>query len=148
MKPPKAPARLPAAEIAARVIHNFVVKHRQPRYLGLVARHYSGGSHGFGELDHFIRNLDLRYCHQIPSGLQHTDSIFQQLQALTSANDCFIMHARAELDGQWMNLRQALELVVGSGDGAFLVLDNGEIMYHESETPKERYIGGRRPRTT
>lgn len=44
-----------------------------------------------------------------------------------------------------MRLRQALELVVGGGDGAFLVLNNGEIIYHESETIKQRYIGVRRP---
>lgn len=35
MKPPQNPPRLPEAEIAARVIRNFVVKHRQERYLAL-----------------------------------------------------------------------------------------------------------------
>lgn len=121
-----------------------MVKHRQERYLALIAKPNHKNRCAPGELDHFVRNLDLRYCRQIPSGLQHTENIFQQLQTLTPATECFFIHARGEYDGQWMDLRQALELVVGGGDGAFLVLNNGEIIYHESETMKHRYIGVRR----
>jgi hypothetical protein len=42
-----------------------------------------------------------------------------------------------------MNLREALNKVLGQNLGAFIIIDNGAIIYHESETVKERYIGVR-----
>ena len=38
MKPIKKVARLPEAEIVARIIRNFVVKHRKDRYLAMIAK--------------------------------------------------------------------------------------------------------------
>jgi hypothetical protein len=137
-------ARLPESAIVARLIHNFVVKHRQARYLALTEKPNPHGGYGFGELAHFTRNLDLRYCKQLPAGSQYDGYVLQEIAALTSSTECYIMHESAALDGQWMELEEALMKVLGQNMGAFLVVDNGDIMYYESETVKQRYIGVRR----
>jgi hypothetical protein len=71
MKPVSKVPRLSESEIVARVIRNFVVKHRKDRYLAVTEKPNKWGSYGFGELAHFTQNLDLRFCKKIPSGSQY-----------------------------------------------------------------------------
>lgn len=143
MKPDKTVARLPESEIVARVIRNFVVKHRKDRYLAMTAKPNKSGGYGFGELAHFIDNLDLRFCKKIPSGSQYVGYVLAKIKSLTQTTECYIMHENREFDGQWMNLADALNKILGQNLGAFIIVDNGDIIYHESETIKERYIGVR-----
>ncbi|MGI4875666.1 MAG: hypothetical protein ACRYFX_31300 [Janthinobacterium lividum] len=140
MKPAKSPKRLPEAEIAARVINNFVVKHRKARFLTMVAKPNNSGGYGFGELAHFTSNLDLRFCHKIPSGSQYDAYVLKEIQSLTSSTECYIMHESPELDGQWLNLADTLSKILGRNLGAFVIIDNGDIIYYESENIKERYL--------
>ncbi|WP_157547612.1 hypothetical protein [Hymenobacter sp. DG25A] len=135
--------RLPESEIVERVIRNFVVKHRQARYLAKTKKPNSNGSYGFGELAHFIDNLDLRYCKKIPAGSQSTDYVLENIGALTTSKECYIIHESAHLDGRWMPIKETLTEILGRNLGAFIVVDNGDIIYHESEDTKERYIGVR-----
>jgi hypothetical protein len=144
MKPTKNPPRLPEAEIVARVIRNFVMKHRRQRYLAITTAPNPGGGYGFGELAHFVGNLDLRFCKQIPGGEQYTDAVLAKIRTLTQTTECYIMHESPELDGQWMDLKEALHKILGQNLGAFIIVDNGNIIYHESETIKHRYLGVRR----
>jgi hypothetical protein len=136
-------ARLPESEIVARVIRNFVVKHRRERYLAMTEKPNEWGSYGFGELAHFTHNLDPRFCKKIPSGSQFVEYVLNEISSLTLTTECYIMHENKELDGKWMNLREAFNKVLGQNLGAFIIIDNGAIIYHESETVKERYIGVR-----
>nr|GFD56790.1 hypothetical protein [Tanacetum cinerariifolium] len=48
------------------------------------------------------------------------------------------MHESKGLDGKWMDLEEALNKILGQNLGAFIIIDNGAIIYHESETIKER----------
>jgi hypothetical protein len=138
------PKRLPEAEIVARVIKNFIVKNRRARYLAITQKPNSNGGYGFGELAHFTSELDLRYCKQIPTGYQYVDHVLKEIRALTKSTECYIMHESSELDGKWMNTEDAIRKILGSNLGAFVIIDNGDIIYHESENIKERYIGVRR----
>ena len=144
MHPAKKPERLPESEIVARVINNFVVKHRKARYLTMVAKPNANGGYGFGELAHFIPNLDLRFCHQIPSGSQYVEHVLNEIKSITRSTECYIMHESHKLDGQWMDIEDALRKILGQNLGAFIIIDNGAIIYHESENIRERYIGVRR----
>jgi len=144
MKQLKSPKRLPEAEIVTRVISNFVVKHRKARYLAMTAKPNANGGYGFGELAHFTDNLDLRFCHKIPSGSQHVDHVLKEIALLTASTECYIMHESRKLDGQWMNIEEALRMILGHNLGAFIIIDNGDIIYHESENMKERFLGVRR----
>jgi hypothetical protein len=143
MKPTNKIARLPESEIVARVIKNFVVKHRKDKYLAMTEKPNKSGGYGFGELAHFTDNLDLRFCRKIPAGSQYVDYVLNEIKLLTPTTECYIMHESQELDGKWMNLREALNKILGQNLGAFIIVDNGAIIYHESETIKERYIGVR-----
>ena len=143
MQPISKVARLPESEIVARVIKNFVVKHRKDRYLAITKKPNKWGGYGFGELAHFTHNLDPRFCKRIPSGSQFVEYVLTEIGSLTPTTECYIMHQNRELDGKWMNLREALNRILGHNLGAFIIVDNGTIIYHESETMKERYIGVR-----
>ncbi|UOQ51266.1 hypothetical protein [Hymenobacter cellulosivorans] len=105
------------------------------------------GGYGFGELAHFTRNLDLQFCYKIPSLSYQAeiDYILQEIRRHTKSEDCYILHESKKLDGQWMQLEEAVQAIAGQNEGAFIILDNGQVMYHESETVKERYIGARKP---
>jgi hypothetical protein len=105
MKPTKNSPRLPESEIVARVIKNFVVKHRRQRYLTMLAKPNANGGYGFGELAHFVDNLDLRFCKQIPGKEQYVDTVLKQIKSLTETTECYIMHESQELDGRWMDLK-------------------------------------------
>ena len=144
MKATKSPHRLPEAEIVARVINNFVVKHRKARYLALTAKPNATGGYGFGELAHFTANLDLRFCHQIPNGSQYVSYVLKEISLLTSNTECYIMHESRELDGQWLHIEEALGKILGQNLGAFIIIDNGDIIYHESENMNARFLGVRR----
>jgi hypothetical protein len=144
MKPAKNLKRLPESQIVARVINNFVVKHRKARYLAMAAKPNAYGGYGFGELAHFTSNLDLRFCHKIPSSSQYAEYVLKEIKLLTSSTECYIMHESSKLDGQWMDIEDALSKILGQNLGAFIILDNGDIIYHESENIKERYMGVRR----
>jgi hypothetical protein len=143
MKPVSKVPRLPESEIVARVIKNFVVKHRKDRYLSMTEKPAKSGGYGFGELAHFTHNLDLRFCKKIPSGSQNVSFVLAEINSLTTTTECYIMHESNELDGQWMDLEEALNKVLGRNLGAFIIVDNGAVIYHESENIKERYIGVR-----
>lgn len=101
------------------------------------------GGYGFGELAHFTDNLDLRFCKKLPSDSQYASAVLAQIRSLTATTECYIMHESKKLDGQWMDLEEALEKILGHNLGAFIIVDNGAIVYHESETIKERYLGVR-----
>jgi hypothetical protein len=101
------------------------------------------GGYGSGELAHFTHNLDLRFCKQIPSDLQYVSYVLAEINSLTVTTECYIMHESKELDSEWINLEEALNKILGSNLGAFIIVNNGAIIYHESENMKERYIGVR-----
>jgi hypothetical protein len=136
-------ARLPESEIVVQVIRNFVVKHRRDRYCALTEKPNKYGGYGFGELAHFLDNLDLRFCKKIPAGLQSVDYVLHEIKSLTQTAECYIMHESSDFDGKWMDLKDALRAILGQNLGAFILVDNGAIIYHESETAKERYLGVR-----
>ncbi|MGI4884131.1 MAG: hypothetical protein ACRYFR_04135 [Janthinobacterium lividum] len=129
----------------ANVIKNFVVKHRQERYLVMLTKPNPSGGYGFGQLAHFTQELDLRFCKQIPGALRNVASVLKEINSLTQTLECYVMHERNALDGNWMSIEEGLDKVLGQNEGAFIIIDNGEIIYHESENIKGRYIGVRRP---
>jgi hypothetical protein len=137
---------LPESEIVANLIRNFVIKPRRARYLSIVAKPGKHGGYGFGELAHFTSNLDTQFCLRIPSlsYKAEIDYITNEIRSLVKSEDCYILHESKTLDGQWMQLEEAVKAIAGQNEGAFIILDNGQVMYHESETLKERYIGVRK----
>jgi hypothetical protein len=50
------------------------------------------------------------------------------------------MSASSDLDGQEVDLRAALEDVVGYNDGTFISCIPGRLAYFEGEGPNERYV--------
>jgi hypothetical protein len=69
--------------------------------------------------------------------------VLKEISLLTGSTECYIMHESCKLDGQWMNIEAALSKILGQNQGAFIIIDNGDIIYHESENIKARFLGVR-----
>jgi hypothetical protein len=106
---------LTESEIEEEVIKNFVVKQRKARYLNLFQARKIG--EWFGELAHFSRNLDLRFCYKIPSSTKslEVDYIIKKIKEFSSETKCYIIYEERSLDGHWMNFNNALEDIIGGG---------------------------------
>jgi hypothetical protein len=132
---------MPESELEEEVIKNFIIKQRKERYLGLIKTRKAG--EGFGELAHFTQNLDLRFCSKIPNLNKKAEIEFvtKSIKENTKAKNCYIMSESPAFDGKWMKIEEAVEQVVGSNLGTILIMENGKLIYHESEEIKERYIG-------
>lgn len=76
----------------------------------------------------------------IPAELQDCISIFGELQKHGGGNLCYCFSTNSEFDGKVVEVRRALERLVGSGDGTFLSLIPGKLGYYESEEPGQRYF--------
>jgi hypothetical protein len=55
-----------------------------------------------------------------------------------------VISSDKELDKRQMDLREALNEVVGRRQGTFISCVPGELAYFEGEEPKERYVCHRR----
>ena len=51
------------------------------------------------------------------------------------------MSENKNMDGIDMNLKDALNEIIGGGSGHLLILEKGKIVYYESEEMEERYVG-------
>ena len=128
-------------ELEIEAIRRFLMKGRRERVLELLKTRDIG--EGFGILAHFSRYLDLRFFTKIPSMTSDKEIrfILDEVRKYTSSNNCYVMSEDRDLDGKEINLKEALEEIVGRGIGSFLILEQGKIAYYEGETMKERYLG-------
>jgi hypothetical protein len=70
---------------------------------------------------------------------QTAASVYAALQALGAPEHCYAIAASADLDGRLLPLREALDKVLGMGDGVVLSCVPGKLAYYESEEANGRY---------
>ena len=90
-----------------------------------------------GQLDHF-HDLDPRFAHRIPPRDQFVDKIYRILKEKGAPATCHVM-GMSDLDGQDVDLREALEDIVDSPWGNFISCIPGKLGYFGGEEPGERY---------
>jgi len=116
----------------------FILKSKQTRYLVKLAspKH----RHEFLSRLHHDLDYDSRFANQIPRSEQTAALVYATLKALGAPEHCYAIAASADLDGRLLPLREALESVLGTGDGVVLSCVPGKLAYYESEEPNGRYI--------
>ncbi len=104
-------------EIELEVVKRFVLKDRKPRVLALMNDRTIG--EGFGYLAHFTRYLDLRYFKKVPSMSKdlEIEFVLNEVRLHTSGKRCHIMSENKNMDGIDMNLKDALNEIIGGGAG-------------------------------
>lgn len=124
------------------LFHAFVVPAKRQRYTELVETKRGRDKICFS-LDHF-RDLDPRFCRRIDPAEHNVPDILRILKSLGAPSDCYVISSDKELDKRQMDLREALNEVVGRGQGTFISCVPGELAYFEGEERKERYVCHRR----
>jgi hypothetical protein len=81
-------------------------------------------------LDHSI-TLDPRHSEQLPGGDQFSPRVEELLRKRGAPDRCFVVASNARFDGREMPLREALDAVIGGGDGAFISCIPGKLGYFE-----------------
>jgi hypothetical protein len=120
------------------LIRGFVLRTRRQRVLALL-RNAKRRRKALNTLYHF-RDLDPRYLVDIPPSDQGVGSIAALLAQRGAPDTCHIISTNQDLDGRALPLVEALEQIVGSGDGTLLSCVPGQLGYFEGEGPGDRFI--------
>ena len=116
----------------------FLRKDRKARFRRLLAS-TEGRQKLRRRLAHFP-DLDQACCVQIPPAKQTPAAIEDILAAADAPPMCFLISEDPTLDGRDLPLRDALEAIVGQGQGTLLSCVPGKLGYYEGEGPKSRYV--------
>lgn len=116
----------------------FIVPSKKQRYVELI-RSKRGREKIRLSLDHFS-DLDDRSCERLNPNEASLPGILKKLRDLGAPSTCYLVSSDADLDGQAMDLAEALDAVIGRGMGTFISCIPGKLAYFESEERNERYI--------
>lgn len=90
-------------------------------------------------LHHAVR-LDQRHAQHLTGSDAFADPVEAMLRKRGAPASCYVLAAGTDLDGREMPLREALEAIVGMGDGAFVSCIPGRLGFYEYETMKSSYL--------
>src|SRR5215469_12032177 len=99
-------------------IRSFITRRKRERYLGFVSNPKTRAKL-IQQLPHF-KDIDPACKRSIIPSMQNPRDITKLLLARGSPGYCYLIAEDPLLDGQELQLREALEEIVGSGMGAIL----------------------------
>lgn len=90
-------------------------------------------------LHHSVR-LDPRFAHHLTGSDAFSAPVEAMLRERGAPSNCYVVAASRDLDGREMPLGEALEAVIGMGDGAFVSCIPGRLGFYEYEGPRSSYL--------
>ena len=120
------------------LIKKFIHPDRQERFLALLTNP-KGRKKLLSMLAHGVK-LNSQYAKKIQADQQSISEIEKVLKSNGAPSNCFLISEDSNLDQKEMQLREALNKVVGCGMGTFISCIPGKLAYYESEDIGERYI--------
>ncbi len=120
------------------LIAAFVLPEKRTRYLGFVSHSKRRKTLLDGLLYSFV--FVPSCVVQIPTAEQDPNGIAKLLRASGAGTVCHVISELRELDGREMELREALDLIVGSNMATILSCLPGRLAYFEAEGKRHRYI--------
>ena len=118
-------------------IQAFIIPSKRDRYLILFATK-KGRRKLTSKLNH-NHEMDTRFLHRLPPQDHSVDSILRLLKQRGAPASCSVI-ASCGLDGQQMDLEDALAETVCQGIGTVISCIPGKLGYFEAEDPGERYL--------
>lgn len=92
-------------------------------------------------LDALWRELDDRYCVQLPSGTkQQHEAFVRQALATYKLATCYVLSAYAPFHEQTMGVEEAIEKIVGDAPTTIISFLPGKVAYFEGHSPGDRYL--------
>lgn len=122
----------------AAFVHAFIRRERQARYLaGLASTKTRHKLITYRFCD--THDLDMRFARRIEPSEQFAEPIYALLRGKGAPDTCYVFGA-SELDGQEIDLREALAAIVGHLCCTFISCLPGKLVYFEAELENERYL--------
>jgi len=90
-------------------------------------------------LNHDIQ-LDPRFSQHISGAASFAGPIADALMKRGAPRDCYVLSSNSDLDGRMMPLGEALEAIIGAGEGSFVSCIPGKLGYYESSEMKTSYL--------
>jgi hypothetical protein len=84
--------------------------------------------------------FDEKYAIKLENDQQNTGTIYCYLKDLKAPNYCYIISEDSELDTKEMELKTALEKIVGMQTGSLISCIQGKLVYYEGEGKNNRFI--------
>jgi len=124
-------------DLEIAVIETFVVKAKRDRYIQFVSS--SKNRHKFiFELAHFI---DFKWELLLPVTGIEKDVIFDTLNKNSLPDKtCYVISENTDIDKSTIDIKKAIQDVVGYNMGTILVFGNADIIFYEGESAKTRFI--------
>ena len=95
-------------------------------------------------LHHAVR-FDSRLSQHLTGGDAFAGPVEALLRKAGATSECYVLAANTQLDGRVMRLREALDAIIGGGDGAFVSCIPGRLAFYEYAGTKSSYILNIRP---
>lgn len=119
-------------------LESFLSKRYQKGWLDSLAKHKKGNP--LRGMDALYRELDERYCRQLPSSNQAREIAFvQQALAKYKLTTCYVLSAYEPFNEQLMPIEEALQQIVGSSSTTILCF-LPTVAYFEGHSVGERYL--------
>jgi hypothetical protein len=125
-------------DTAENLVKAFIAPDRAPRYLALLAKR-GGRAQLRAKLAH-LRDLDKRFARAVSGSDATPEGLERLLKAAGAPRYCYLLSENSTLDGTELDLRAALDAVVGGGMGTFVSCVPGRLAYFEGEGPQERFV--------
>lgn len=90
-------------------------------------------------LHHKVR-LEPRFAEHLTGSDASPGAVEALLRQRGAGGSCYVLASDSDLDDREMPLREALDAVIGSGDGAFLSCIPGRLGFYEYEDIKSSYL--------
>ena len=90
-------------------------------------------------LDHAVR-LNPNFSQRLSGNEAFSASVNALLRVRGAPPSCYVLAADPRLDGREMPLAEALEVIVGKGNGAFVSCIPGRLGFYEFEDMKSSYL--------
>jgi hypothetical protein len=91
------------------------------------------------QLDHAV-HLDPRFSQHLTGSDAFSAPVEIKLRKLGAPAACYVLAADSRLDAREMPLREALDAIIGMGNGAFVSCIPGRLGFYEYEDMKSSYL--------
>ncbi|SMB79711.1 hypothetical protein SAMN00120144_3982 [Hymenobacter roseosalivarius DSM 11622] len=92
-------------------------------------------------MDALYRELDGRYCIQLPKGTKQQQQVFvRQAVAKYKLSTCYVLSAYEPFNEQTMRIDEALDKIVGDGPTTIISFIPGKVAYFEGHSLGDRYL--------
>lgn len=120
------------------IIESFILLTSRQRVLGFLGndRHRRKVTNGLAHQ----RILDPSKMFQIPKDQQTMKAIVKMLKLKKAPQTCYVISENPVLDGQFLELSDALNATIGYGMGTIISCIPGKLAYYEGEEKNERYL--------